>query len=118
MKSFGQGIQRPGAGILDIHWLDENCLYTCGYDSYVHLWDHRTGNRVASWLEPHNSVLYCIQTDGLHSILCGTQRHGKVTLWDKRQRKSLQVKLWAGSTRLKTMLKNFIPLFYLSFLLN
>ena len=36
------------------------------------------------WDDPYDSAVYCIKSDGLHSILSGTARHGMVMLWDKR----------------------------------
>lgn len=46
---------------------------------------------VKEWEEPHDSTLYCIQTDGNHMIASGSSYYGVVRLWDKRQSKCLQV---------------------------
>lgn len=43
------------------------------------------------WEEPHDSALYCIQTDGNHMIASGSSYYGVVRLWDKRQTECLQV---------------------------
>lgn len=43
------------------------------------------------WEEPHDSALYCIQTDGNHMIASGSSYYGVVRLWDKRQTRCLQV---------------------------
>lgn len=43
------------------------------------------------WEEPHDSALYCIQTDGNHMIASGSSHYGVVRLWDKRQAECLQV---------------------------
>lgn len=32
---------KPGAGIFDIIWETPNVFLTCGYDTYVRLWDLR-----------------------------------------------------------------------------
>lgn len=46
---------------------------------------------VKEWEEPHDSSLYCIQTDGNHMIASGSSYYGVVRLWDKRQSECLQV---------------------------
>lgn len=43
------------------------------------------------WEEPHDSALYCLQTDGNYMIASGSSHYGVVRLWDRRQSKSLQV---------------------------
>ncbi|XP_035806907.1 F-box/WD repeat-containing protein 4 isoform X8 [Amphiprion ocellaris] len=45
---------------------------------------------VMEWEEPHDSTLYCIQTDGNHMIASGSSYYGVVRIWDKRQTKCLQ----------------------------
>ncbi|KAK5881834.1 hypothetical protein CesoFtcFv8_020479 [Champsocephalus esox] len=42
------------------------------------------------WEEPHDSALYCLQTDGNHMIASGSSYYGGVRLWDKRQAACLQ----------------------------
>nr|CAD7434619.1 unnamed protein product [Timema monikensis] len=44
----------------------------------------RVGNIVLSWEDPHDSVVYCLQTDGGNTIMCGTSHHCRTQLWDKR----------------------------------
>ncbi|XP_078268918.1 F-box/WD repeat-containing protein 4 isoform X1 [Rhinoraja longicauda] len=46
---------------------------------------------VSEWEEPHDSALYCLQTDGNHMIASGSSHYGVVRLWDRRQSKSLQM---------------------------
>ena len=46
---------------------------------------------VMEWEEPHDSTLYCIQTDGNYMIASGSSYYGVVRLWDKRQTACLQV---------------------------
>uniref|UniRef100_A0A3B3B5A2 F-box and WD repeat domain containing 4 n=1 Tax=Oryzias melastigma TaxID=30732 RepID=A0A3B3B5A2_ORYME len=45
---------------------------------------------VREWEEPHDSALYCIQTDGNHMIASGSSYYGVVRLWDQRQKPCLQ----------------------------
>ncbi|XP_008294382.1 F-box/WD repeat-containing protein 4 [Stegastes partitus] len=83
---------RRGAGVLDILFESPFQLFTCGYDTFIRLWDLRLSPRscVMEWEEPHDSTLYCIQTDGNHMIASGSSYYGVVRLWDKRQTKCLQ----------------------------
>lgn len=46
------------------------------------------------WEEPHDSALYCMQTDGNHMIASGSSYYGVVRLWDKRRTECLQVGSW------------------------
>ncbi|XP_066993077.2 F-box/WD repeat-containing protein 4 [Anabrus simplex] len=85
------GSFRPGAGILDIHWESPHTFLSTGYDAFIRLWDIRTGSNVNSWEDPFDSAIYCIDSDNLHTILCGMAQHGRVQLWDKRQHNSLQM---------------------------
>uniref|UniRef100_A0A8C6KJ81 F-box and WD repeat domain containing 4 n=1 Tax=Nothobranchius furzeri TaxID=105023 RepID=A0A8C6KJ81_NOTFU len=84
---------RRGAGVLDILFESPFQLLTCGYDTFVRLWDLRLSPQrcVMEWEEPHDSTLYCIQTDGNNMIASGSSLYGVVRLWDKRQTKCLQV---------------------------
>lgn len=43
------------------------------------------------WEEPHDSTLYCLQTDGNHLLATGSSYYGVVRLWDRRQRACLHV---------------------------
>uniref|UniRef100_A0A3P8RPC8 F-box and WD repeat domain containing 4 n=1 Tax=Amphiprion percula TaxID=161767 RepID=A0A3P8RPC8_AMPPE len=83
---------RRGAGVLDIIFESPFQLFTCGYDTFIRLWDLRLSPRscVMEWEEPHDSTLYCIQTDGNHMIASGSSYYGVVRIWDKRQTKCLQ----------------------------
>ncbi|XP_022063398.1 F-box/WD repeat-containing protein 4 isoform X1 [Acanthochromis polyacanthus] len=84
---------RRGAGVLDIIFESPFQLFSCGYDTFIRLWDLRLSPRrscVMEWEEPHDSTLYCIQTDGNHMIASGSSYYGVVRLWDKRQTKCLQ----------------------------
>ncbi|XP_028323946.1 F-box/WD repeat-containing protein 4 isoform X2 [Gouania willdenowi] len=83
---------RRGAGVLDIVFESPFQLLTCGYDTFIRLWDLRLCPRkcVMEWEEPHDSTLYCIQTDRNHMIASGSSHYGVLRLWDKRQTSCLQ----------------------------
>nr|XP_019959088.1 PREDICTED: F-box/WD repeat-containing protein 4 isoform X2 [Paralichthys olivaceus] len=83
---------RRGAGVLDMVFESPFQLFTCGYDTFIRLWDLRLSPRkcVMEWEEPHDSTLYCIQTDGNYMIASGSSYYGVVRLWDKRQTACLQ----------------------------
>ncbi|RUS87773.1 hypothetical protein EGW08_004438 [Elysia chlorotica] len=82
---------RRGAGVLDLRFESPNELLTCGYDTFIRLWDMRTHTCVRQWEEPFDSALYCIDTDGENTMVVGTARHGMVRLWDKRQDDPVQM---------------------------
>uniref|UniRef100_A0A4W3JNJ5 F-box and WD repeat domain containing 4 n=1 Tax=Callorhinchus milii TaxID=7868 RepID=A0A4W3JNJ5_CALMI len=90
-ETLGVGFPR-GAGVLDLLYETPSILLTCGYDTFIRQWDLRTSTRqcVMEWEEPHDSALYCLQSDGNYMIASGSSLYGVVRLWDKRQRKSLQ----------------------------
>uniref|UniRef100_U3FMW7 F-box/WD repeat-containing protein 4 n=1 Tax=Callithrix jacchus TaxID=9483 RepID=U3FMW7_CALJA len=81
----------PGAGVLDVMYESPFTLLSCGYDTYVRYWDLRTSVRkcVMEWEEPHDSTLYCLQTDGNYLLATGSSYYGVVRLWDRRQRACL-----------------------------
>ncbi|KAB0384503.1 hypothetical protein FD755_006420 [Muntiacus reevesi] len=81
----------PGAGVLDVMYESPFTLLSCGYDTYVRYWDLRASARkcVMEWEEPHDSTLYCLQTDGNHLLATGSSYYGVVRLWDRRQRACL-----------------------------
>ncbi|KAM9364595.1 F-box/WD repeat-containing protein 4 isoform 1-T1 [Pholidichthys leucotaenia] len=83
---------RRGAGVLDIVFESPFQLFTCGYDTFIRLWDLRLNPQkcVMEWEEPHDSTLCCMQTDGNHMIASGSSYYGVVRLWDKRQTECLQ----------------------------
>ncbi|XP_069030817.1 F-box/WD repeat-containing protein 4 isoform X3 [Embiotoca jacksoni] len=61
----------------------------CEDSSPLRIWDVER-KCVMEWEEPHDSTLYCIQTDGNHMIASGSSYYGVVRLWDKRQTECLQ----------------------------
>lgn len=91
---------RHGAGVLDMAFDTPHQLYTCGYDTYIRLWDLRLSPRkcVREWEEPQDCTLYCLQTDGNNMIASGSSYYGIVRLWDKRQSRCLKFfQLTSGS---------------------
>lgn len=91
MTASLEGKYKAGAGILDLHWESPHTLLSAGYDTHIRLWDLRTGSNVASWMDPFDAAVYCLATDNLYTILCGTALHGRVQLWDKRHKQSKQI---------------------------
>lgn len=91
LTCLGTGFRR-GAGILDILYETPFTLFSCGYDTYIRYWDTRVSTRkcMVEWEEPHDSALYCIQTDRNNMIASGSAYYGVVRLWDKRQSYCLQ----------------------------
>ncbi|XP_058841242.1 F-box/WD repeat-containing protein 4 isoform X1 [Acipenser ruthenus] len=83
---------RRGAGVLDVVYESPSTLLSCGYDTFIRYWDVRASTRkcVMEWEEPHDSALYCIQSDSNHMIASGSSYYGVVRLWDKRQTRCLQ----------------------------
>ncbi|XP_062957922.1 F-box/WD repeat-containing protein 4 isoform X2 [Cynocephalus volans] len=94
----------PGAGVLDVMYESPSTLLSCGYDTYVRYWDLRASVRkcVMEWEEPHDSTLYCLQTDGNHLLATGSSYYGVVRLWDRRQRACLHIQepSWETTTTL------------------
>ncbi|CAB3999277.1 F-box WD repeat-containing 4 [Paramuricea clavata] len=88
---------RRGAGVLDLKFESPNILLSCGYDTAVRLWDMRIGGSccVKKWDDPHDSAVYCVESDKKWMILSGTYRYGVVRLWDKRMDRC--VKYYHGS---------------------
>ncbi|XP_020822742.1 F-box/WD repeat-containing protein 4 isoform X4 [Phascolarctos cinereus] len=57
----------------------------CGHVSPLRIWD-LTRKCVMEWEEPHDSALYCVQSDGNHMLASGSSYYGVVRLWDRRQK--------------------------------
>ncbi|XP_068954878.1 F-box/WD repeat-containing protein 4 [Petaurus breviceps papuanus] len=87
MTHLGQDFHR-GAGVLDVLYETPSTLLSCGYDTYIRYWDIRTSSQkcVMEWEEPHDSALYCVQSDGNHMLASGSSYYGVVRLWDRRQK--------------------------------
>eukprot|EP00079_Xenopus_tropicalis_P016717 XP_004915915.1 PREDICTED: F-box/WD repeat-containing protein 4 isoform X3 [Xenopus tropicalis] len=60
----------------------------CGHTSPLRIWDLQR-RCVKEWEEPHDSALYCMQSDGNHMIASGSAYYGVVRLWDKRMNQCL-----------------------------
>lgn len=82
---------KRGAGVLDIRFESPNEMLTCGYDTFIRLWDLRTHTCVQQWEEPFDSALYCIDTDGENTMIVGTAHNAMVRLWDKRHSEPVQM---------------------------
>ncbi|XP_073411917.1 F-box/WD repeat-containing protein 4 isoform X3 [Dendrobates tinctorius] len=91
MNCLGTEFKR-GAGVLDVCYETPSILLSCGYDTYIRCWDIRASLRrcVSEWEEPHDSALYCIQSDRNNMIASGSSYYGVVRLWDKRMNQCLQ----------------------------
>lgn len=90
INSLGENFKK-GSGILDMHWEDENTLLTCGYDTFLRKWDFRTGQCIQKWMDPHDSAYYCLASDDMYSVMCGSNVFGRVVLWDQRKISYVQV---------------------------
>ncbi|XP_046386000.1 F-box/WD repeat-containing protein 4 [Ischnura elegans] len=81
---------RNGAGILDVHWETPQTLLSCGYDTLIRLWDIRIGRCVSLWEDPYDSAIYSLASDNHNTFLSGLSQHGRIQLWDKRKKDSIQ----------------------------
>ncbi|XP_056005503.1 F-box/WD repeat-containing protein 4-like isoform X2 [Ostrea edulis] len=79
---------KVGAGVLDMQYENEHILLTCGYDTFVRMWDLRINKCVCAWEQKFDCAYYCLRSDGHRNIFAGTSRHGSIDLWDKRHAKS------------------------------
>ena len=57
--------------------------YVCRviYQSYITL---NASRRYSTWEEPNDEAVYCLDTDGVNTVVTGTNRHGRVGVWDLR----------------------------------
>uniref|UniRef100_A0A3Q1CBB2 F-box domain-containing protein n=1 Tax=Amphiprion ocellaris TaxID=80972 RepID=A0A3Q1CBB2_AMPOC len=62
---------RRGAGVLDIIFESPFQLFTCGYDTFIRLWDLRLSPRVLAGVgfDHHPDVLLCVSTLALQAAL-------------------------------------------------
>lgn len=81
---------RNGAGVLDVHWETPHTILSCGYDTLIRLWDIRIGECVSIWEDPHDSAIYSLASDNHNTFLSGLSQHGRIQLWDKRKKDSVQ----------------------------
>lgn len=104
MTSLVSGVTKVGAGVRGMKWESPHTLLSCGYDTNIRLWDIRLNNYsvsscVLKWEDPHDSVVYCIDSDNKWMVISGTNRYGVVRIWDKRFRKNVQM-YYAGMNSL------------------
>lgn len=92
LGSLGE-LYKRGAGVLDVQYETMHTLLSCGYDTYIRLWDLRSSYKKSAlcWEEPYDSALYCIHTDYDNTFLSGSSRHGMIHLWDKRKLQPVQM---------------------------
>uniref|UniRef100_A0A8C7KZI3 F-box and WD repeat domain containing 4 n=1 Tax=Oncorhynchus kisutch TaxID=8019 RepID=A0A8C7KZI3_ONCKI len=88
---LGSESQRE-AGVVDIVYESPFQQLTCGYEAYIRSWDLRLSPRkcVMEWEEPHDSALYCIQTDG-NKYDCQWLHDGVMRMWDKCQTRCVEM---------------------------
>lgn len=76
------GLPNLSPSLGKLGWREGTCLY---HSLFL---DRKC---VMEWEEPHDSTLYCLQTDGNHLLATGSSYYGVVRLWDRRQRACLNV---------------------------
>jgi len=86
IRSLVSGVNRLGAGVRGLKWESPHTLLSCSYDTSVKLWDVRLGSHsvsscVLKWDDPHDSVVYCIDSDGKWMVISGTNRYGVVRMF-------------------------------------
>ncbi|XP_022215399.1 F-box/WD repeat-containing protein 4 [Drosophila obscura] len=84
--------------IYDLKIKDEHVLFTANFDTTFRMFDRRIDRDVAIWEDPFDSSFYCLEYDGLYAVLCGTNRHARVNLYDIRMPKYVQL-FFPGRTR-------------------
>lgn len=62
---------------------DENTLYVADGVNYLFLYDRRTDKVESTWLEPFDSSFHCLDHDGLHGIIAGSNLQ-HICLYDAR----------------------------------
>ncbi|XP_040354991.1 F-box/WD repeat-containing protein 4 isoform X2 [Ixodes scapularis] len=83
---------RNGAGVLHVCTETPSELLSCGYDTFVRLWDLRCPRKcVCAWEDPHDSAVYCVASDHNVTVLSGTNRYGVVRLWDRRRTRPVKM---------------------------
>ncbi|CAG2102642.1 unnamed protein product [Medioppia subpectinata] len=105
LDQFGVDHKR-GAGVLHSFWESNNEVFSCGYDSFVRLWD----TSVINMEDPHDSVVYCISSDHSFTVMSGTARYGLTRLWDKRYPKKCIQMYYVGTNNSPVYSLSFDPL--------
>lgn len=83
---------RHGAGVLHVCTETPTELLSCGYDTFIRLWDLRCPSKcVCAWEDPHDSAVYCVASDHNVTVLSGTNRYGVVRLWDRRMTRPVKM---------------------------
>ncbi|XP_032227598.1 F-box/WD repeat-containing protein 4 isoform X1 [Nematostella vectensis] len=100
VSGFRMEDRGKGRGILSVKWESPSTFLSCGYDTTVRYWDTRINPSnacVVSWDDPHDSTVYCLDSDNKWMVVSGTSRYGVVRVWDKRVRRSVR-SFYAGRT--------------------
>ncbi|XP_019880715.2 F-box/WD repeat-containing protein 4 isoform X2 [Aethina tumida] len=95
IDSNSDAMQLGGAqsnGVLDLKWESPWCVWSCGYDGTLCRWDLRSNEPcVQRFKDPNGMVLYCLELDYHNTVMAGGQLHSRVSMWDTRQSKCVQV---------------------------
>ncbi|XP_033122456.1 F-box/WD repeat-containing protein 4-like [Anneissia japonica] len=98
MVTLGSNFQK-GAGVLDVQFEDPHTALSCGYDTYLRIWDTRASRScVRAYEEMDDNALYCLRSNGGYLIATGSSRFGVVRLWDKRMTKCIH-KFYVGGNK-------------------
>ncbi|KAM3961147.1 F-box/WD repeat-containing protein 4 [Aphomia sociella] len=74
--------------IRDIQWHNVNTISYVTHHGKLRLIDIRSGDVVYDVIDPFLSTLYCLKTDGDHSVVVGSSEYARCVLFDTRQSKS------------------------------
>ncbi|KAL0868509.1 hypothetical protein ABMA27_007986 [Loxostege sticticalis] len=68
----------------DIKWHDPNTIITVTHSGLLQLTDIRTHQVVFDMMDPFQSSLYCVKSDGDRAIVAGTSEYSRCVLFDTR----------------------------------
>ncbi|CAK1593891.1 unnamed protein product [Parnassius mnemosyne] len=71
--------------VRDIQWHNQNTLAYVSHSGYLRLLDIRTNNVVYESMDPFQSSLYCVKSDGNHALVVGTSEYSRCVLFDARR---------------------------------
>ncbi|XP_049884985.1 F-box/WD repeat-containing protein 4 [Pectinophora gossypiella] len=70
--------------VRDVRWHNENIITFVTHSGMLQMLDTRTGNLVYEAIDPFQSTLYCVKSDGVNSILVGSSEYSRCVLFDAR----------------------------------
>ncbi|RVE44867.1 hypothetical protein evm_010467 [Chilo suppressalis] len=70
--------------IRDIRWHDENTILYVTHSGKMQLTDIRTDKVIYDVMDPFQSTLYCVKSDGDRAIIVGTAEYSRCVLFDIR----------------------------------